>query len=108
MLVAVRKVAKKTFARFVLNILSLLAQNILLSVYSGCVWLRKSISGKYFIFRKGKCIQVFGCARNSFYGNEIYGKSFPAFVSGKYFPENEIHFFTENHFSCLVCVALPK
>ena len=69
------------------------------------------------IFRKGKCIQVFGCARNSFYGNEIL-----VFVSGirftemrftenhfqRLFPENEIHFFTENHFSCLVCAALPK
>ena len=69
------------------------------------------------IFRKGKCIQVFGCARNSFYRNEIL-----VFVSGirftemrftenhfqRLFPENEIHFFTENHFSCLVCAALPK
>ena len=33
MLVAVKKVAKKTFTRFVLNIPCLLAQNILLSVY---------------------------------------------------------------------------
>ena len=34
------------------------------------------------IFRKGKCIQVFGCARNSFYGNEIL-----VFVSGIRFTE---------------------
>ena len=42
------------------------------------------------IFRKGKCIQVFGCARNSFYGNEIL-----VFVSGIRFTEMR---FTENHF----------
>ena len=45
------------------------------------------------IFQKGKCIQVFGCARNSFYGNEI-----PVFVSGIRFTEMR---FTENHFQRL-------
>ena len=37
--------------------------------------------------------------------NEIYGKSFPAFVSGKYFPKNEIHFFTEHHFSIFLSLC---
>ena len=45
------------------------------------------------IFRKGKCIQVFGCAQNSFYGNEIL-----VFVSGIRFTEMR---FTENHFQRL-------
>ena len=45
------------------------------------------------IFWKGKCIQVFGCARNSFYGNEIL-----VFVSGIRFTKMR---FTENHFQRL-------
>ena len=47
------------------------------------------------IFRKGKCIQVFGCAWNSF-----YRKSIPVFGSYKHFTENDFRF-TENHFWCL-------
>ena len=45
------------------------------------------------IFRKGKCVQVFGYAQNSFYGNEIL-----VFVSGIRFTEMR---FTENHFQRL-------
>ena len=44
-------------------------------MYSG-VWLRTE-----FVLRKWDSSV---CFRNSFYGNEIYGKSFPAFVSGKW------------------------
>ena len=33
----------------------------------------------------------------------FYGKSIPIFGSVKHFMENEIRFFTENQFSCLVC-----
>ena len=32
---------------------------------------RKSISGKYFIFRKGKCIQLFGCVEIRFTKNQF-------------------------------------
>ena len=52
-------------------------------MYSGA-WLRTE-----FVLRKWDSGV---CFRNSFYGNEIYGKSFPTFVFGKYFLENEIHF----------------
>ena len=47
------------------------------------------------IFRKGKCIQVFGCV-----GIRFYGKSFPVFSSYKHFTENDFRF-TENQFPCL-------
>ena len=61
----------------------------------------KSISEKYFIFRKcyfperkmysGVC----GCV-----GIRFYGKSFPVFSSYKHFTENDFRF-TENQFPCL-------
>ena len=82
---------------------------------TNCWYLRKSISGKFFIFRKcyfSKRKMYSGvwlctefvlrkwdsgvCFRKSFYGNEIYGKSFPAFVSGKYFLKNK--YFSENKY----------
>ena len=59
---------------------------------------------------KGKCFHVFGCISKNFpenifwclfpefvLRNEIYGKSFPAFVSEKFFPKNEI--FSGNAFT---------
>ena len=48
------------------------------------------------IFRKGKCIQVFGCLRIRF-----YRKSIPVFSLYKHFSENDFRF-TENQFPCLV------
>ena len=81
--------------------------------HKGCVWLRKSISGKYFIFRKcyflerklysGVWLRTKFVLRKinsgvwfvqTFYGKWLpfYGKSIPMFVSVKYFRENEIHF----------------
>ena len=66
----------------------------------GCVWLRKSIFEKYFIFRKyyfweRKMYSGVWLRRNSF-----YEKSIPVFGSYKHFTENDFRF-TENHFQCL-------
>ena len=103
---------------------------------TGPFGLCKSIFGKYFIFRKGKCIRVFGCLRIRFMENQFrrlvrtniygkwlpfYGKSIPMFGSVKHFTENEIHFlrkinshvwfvdhFTENNnFKHLHCLNKP-
>ena len=58
----------------------------------GCVWLRKSIFEKYFIFRKyyfweRKMYSGVWLRRNSF-----YEKSIPVFGSYKHFTENGIRF----------------
>ena len=74
--------------------------------FLGCGWLRKSISEKYFIFRKyyfperkmysGVWLRTEFILRkiNSdvWFVQTFYGKSFPVFVSIKHFTENEIHF----------------
>ena len=66
------------------------------AVFGSC----KSISGKYFIFRKcyfpeRKMYSGVWLRRNSF-----YGKSIPVFSSYKHFTENDFRF-TENQFPCL-------